>query len=316
MWPLLVVLLSQTPEPPAARAEARRLFVQGEKEFASGAVAAAESSFRQSFSLLPLPATAFNLARCAQQTNATAAAIGWYRRYLRLAPAADDRAQVEAALAAQNKRLAARGVQALTLFLSPAGATARVDDGAPVRDGATLELAPGSHQVVVSGDGLVTSQLEVNLSLAASSEIAVTLVPPSLPAGVAGFAELPSRVSPTPADVPAREEVKPVQLRELPTFDATAPPVVVSKQPEAKPHRFKFAWVGLGVTGAAALTGLISGLVAFANSTQLTDGTLRDRMTATSLRDSALTSATVANGSWIAAGVLAVATSITFGVEW
>jgi len=53
MWPLLVVLLSQTPEPPAARAEARRLFVQGEKEFASGAVAAAESSFRQSFSLLP-----------------------------------------------------------------------------------------------------------------------------------------------------------------------------------------------------------------------------------------------------------------------
>lgn len=74
--------------------------------------------------------------------------------------------------------------------------------------------------------------------------------------------------------------------------------------------------MGLGVTGAAALTGLISGLVAFANSTQLTDGTLRDRMTATSLRDSALTSATVANGSWIAAGVLAVATSITFGVEW
>lgn len=117
---LLASLLAQSPAP---RAEARRLFEQGEAQFSAGSLPAAEQSFTQSYALLPLAATAWNLARCAEAAKTPALALGWYRRYLRFDPSAADRAQVEASMRSLEKQLAARGVQALTLFIAPAGGT-------------------------------------------------------------------------------------------------------------------------------------------------------------------------------------------------
>jgi len=163
---LLASLLTQA-SAPSTRAEAQRLFTQGEAQFAARAVSDAEQSFEKSYSLLPLSATAWNLARCAETGNQHAKALGWYRRYLRLEATAKDRPQVEASIRALEKRLAARGTQALTVFVTPAEATASVDDGAPTGDGATVELKAGRHAVKVQAAGFVTAQLEVVSSLAA-----------------------------------------------------------------------------------------------------------------------------------------------------
>lgn len=300
---LVIVALAQTPEPSAVRAEAKRLFVQGEKSFSGGDLAAAEASFRKSFALLPLPATAFNLARCAQQSNAPGNAIGWYRRYLRLPPTPPDRPAVEATINTLGKRLSARGVQALTLFLGPAQAVARVDEGEPLGDGATVELAPGSHHLVVTAAGFVTNQFDLNISLSGPIELSVTLEPtPATPP--------PMLVRDAP-----KEDVKPVSLAPKPAAEP-APVSLLNVKTEPRPHRFRVTWVGVGLTAAAALTWLVSGLVASSSSAQLVDGSVREKTEVNGLYRAASTAGPIANVSWVMTSVFAAGTAVAFGVEW
>ncbi|MDX2010038.1 MAG: hypothetical protein SFW67_07610 [Myxococcaceae bacterium] len=176
MWLLVAALLAQAPAP-VVRDQAEQLFTRGDALFRAGDLSGAERAFTQSYALLPLGATAWNLARCAEGAGHHARAIGWYRRYLRLEPRATDRKQVEASIGALEKRLTGRGVQALTVFLLTPTARASVDGGEAAGDGATFELPPGARALEVSAPGFVTTRLEVVVTLSASQEVAITLTP-------------------------------------------------------------------------------------------------------------------------------------------
>lgn len=313
MWLLVAALLAQPPSP-AVRDQAEQLFTRGEALFRAGDLSGAERAFTESYALLPLGATAWNLARCTEGLGQHARAIGWYRRYLRLEPQATDRKQVEASIRALEKRLTARGVQALTVFLLTPGARASVDGGEAAGDGATFELAPGARALEVSAPGFVTTRLEVVVPLSASQEVAITLTP-AAPAALDPDFVLPATLAPAPRPPPPPPEVV---LTPTPA-PSTGPsvPDLIARPPAARPeHRLRYTWLGLGLTAGAGVTGLIAGLVATNASSQLQDGTLRTRDQNEALASTTQTGALVANVAWVTAAVLAVATAITLGVEW
>lgn len=311
MWLLLLTsLLAQSPGP---RAEARRLFEQGEAQFSAGALRAAEQSFTQSYALLPLAATAWNLARCTEAANAQPLALGWYRRYLRLDPAAKDRAEVEASIRKLEKQLATRKVQALTFFFWPPEATASINRGPPVPDGATVELEPGKYQVVVSAPGAVSAQAEVNVTLATSQEVAVTLAGIPVETDEHGFVQLPHRepLAVASTDVPLAPPEAPAL-----TPAPAQPQVSVVRVPLPPERKLRVTWVGAGLTVAAIITGVACGVAATSASNDLRDGRVRGQVEVNELKNTITTTTTVSGVSWITAGVAAAGTAVALGFEW
>ena len=73
--------------------------------------------------------------------------------------------------------------------------------------------------------------------------------------------------------------------------------------------------VGAGITGAALVTAAIFGATARDASSELRDGTIRDRAQATELRDAAVGRSTAANVLYGVAGVAAASTVALFFVE-
>jgi len=82
------------PDDPATRA-AKRHFKQGEKLFALGRFDAALEEYEAAFDAKPLPAFLFNIGQCHRNLHQYDAAIFSFRKYLRLAPDATNRAAVE-----------------------------------------------------------------------------------------------------------------------------------------------------------------------------------------------------------------------------
>jgi hypothetical protein len=245
VWLVALVLMQL---PPEGEARARQQFVEAQARFEQGDARGAERLFLESYAVLPLAPTAWNIARCVEAQGADATAIGWYRRYLKLRPAATDRADVEASIAALEQRLATRGRQALTVFLSPPTATAQIDEQpVALRDGDSVELAPASHRVVVTADGYVSSQLELRLSDRASQEVTVTLVrretekhPPMVVVGL----------PPDPAPVPLpRPTLVPPVVAPRGAAAVPAPPAALKTKAvePTRPHFGLGAGLGLGV---------------------------------------------------------------------
>ncbi|MBL8921396.1 MAG: tetratricopeptide repeat protein [Myxococcaceae bacterium] len=311
---LVAALLAQVPTGPVL-VEAERLFTEGDARFRAGDLDEAERSFAKSYALLPLGATAWNLARCTEQARKHASAIGWYRRYLRLEPTAKDRKQVEAAVRTLEKRLAARGVQALTVFITPPDAQASVDAGAVAGDGATFELTAGPHALEVFAPTFVTAQLEVVVSLSASQEVAVTLTPKPPAALDEGFVLPPALDAPTTRPPPPPPVVV-LAPSPMPHVTPGSPGLELKPAVPRVERRLRFTWLGAGLTVAASVTGLVAGLVAADASTQLRDGTVRSREQNTGLKGTIETGALVSNVGWVAAAVLAASTAVALGVEW
>jgi tetratricopeptide (TPR) repeat protein len=78
-----------------ATRDAKRHFKQGEKLFALGRFDAALSEYEAAFDARPLPAFLFNIGQCHRNLHQYDAAIFSFRKYLRLAPDASNRAAVE-----------------------------------------------------------------------------------------------------------------------------------------------------------------------------------------------------------------------------
>lgn len=307
MWPLLlVVLLSQSPD---ARVEARARFTEGEALYEKGRFADAEVAFEASYRLLPLRATAWNLGRSAQARGDATRAIGWYRRYLKLDPTAADRASTQAAIDGMELKLARRNLQALTIFVAPVEAVVTVDGKEGGVDGLTLALSPGPHQVDVVATGYVPARLKVELPAANSQSVTIELqaVPP------------PLLVDRTPAPPPPLTDAPLVPSTPSPGLTPPAP-VVVGKSLPAKvvqdvpepPRPHILGWSATGVALASLAVAVGFSIAASAQSAELRDGTLRDRVAADTLVHGAQSAAVVANIGW---GCTALATGLA-GYAW
>ncbi len=101
-WSPALAQKSALPADAPAQAQQRyRIAVElyRDKEYADAA-----REFRIAFKLYPSsPRLAYNLARCLERSDQPAEAVEIYRRYLELAPKAEDRAQVEGYIAGRPK---------------------------------------------------------------------------------------------------------------------------------------------------------------------------------------------------------------------
>jgi tetratricopeptide (TPR) repeat protein len=87
---LLVALLLVAPPPAAAdappAARARQLYAEGSEHFRSGRIARAIAAFEQGYRLVPRPEFLLNLSQCYRALGQRARAMGYLRRFVRVAP--------------------------------------------------------------------------------------------------------------------------------------------------------------------------------------------------------------------------------------
>ena len=89
--------VAQTSAPSVAdKATAKRSYSTAQRLFDVGRFREALAHYQKAFDAVPLPAFLFNIAQCHRNLEQFARAIFTLRRYLRLAPKADNRGQVEA----------------------------------------------------------------------------------------------------------------------------------------------------------------------------------------------------------------------------
>lgn len=141
--------------------------------------------FTEADELTPNPAFDFNIGLAYEDLGDTARALSSYRSYLRRAPAAADRAEVDARIQRLEQRLSQRGVQQVTLLSEPAGARIEVD-GEPIGVTPwTFETSPGFHRVVLELNGYEVEERSFDLPPARSIDVPITLTklkPPVAPA--------------------------------------------------------------------------------------------------------------------------------------
>jgi tetratricopeptide (TPR) repeat protein len=133
----------------AQRNRARQLYAEAQALFDSGQFAAAEASFRAAYQAVPNPVVLRAIAAAQERQGNIAQAAATLQQYLREAPDAPDRAEVERRLQEFNSRPATVAISS-----TPAGAEILVDGQAtgqvtPV----DLTLSPGEHTVELRLEG-------------------------------------------------------------------------------------------------------------------------------------------------------------------
>jgi len=189
------------------KAQARRHYTAGVESYEAGQFRDAIDHFLEANRLAPSPALSFNIARAYEKLGDDAGALGFYRDYLRRAPEAEDRAEVERIIAELESRLRAKGVQQVTVLSEPDRATVVVD-GKPV--GVTPwtgEIYPGQHRLQLRLPGYQDTEEVFALTAHRARDVSVTLEPvpeePKPQATEAAPAPTPVQPTPTPDQRPA-----------------------------------------------------------------------------------------------------------------
>jgi hypothetical protein len=210
----------------ARRSEARVKFEAGVSAFGEHRYADAVQSFVEADALAPSAPLSFNIARAFERLDNAAAALRWYRDYLRRSPHAANLAEVQARVSEHAATLAARGVQQITVLTTPDGAALSIDEQALGPTPVTLELKPGRHRAILHLAGYLDQTAEFTLDARTPQDLSLKLVAQPAAGSVA-----------TPPAGSAKTDHGP--------------------GPADKAHRFGPApWVVVG-TGAASLLGAL-----------------------------------------------------------
>lgn len=266
---------------------ARDLFEAAEKLYRQKKYAAAVVKFEEVQALRPHAVVMFNIARCREQLGEAAAALRWYREYLRVEEGAKDQEQVLQAVVRLERKLREQGVQQLTVITDPPGARVEINGrdlgAAPV----TTELAEGEHSVAVSAPGYETAQQRHAHPLLRATDLRISL---------ARIPEPAPRAEPPPAAQPVPEAA-----------------VAVAPEPAPPAPRMKFKWLAGGAAAAAAVTGVGFGVSARGARLSLVEAQAPlEQSVAQAYHDRALQHARVANVAYATACGAAVAAAILF----
>jgi tetratricopeptide (TPR) repeat protein len=181
---------------------ARMRYRQGVEAYRAARYRESIDYFLEADHLAPSAALSFNIARAYEKIDDVAAALRWYRDYLRRAPDAKDRADTEALIHGFEQRLVAKGVQQLTILSDPTSATVVVD-GQPVGVTPwTAELVPGPHQLTLQLEGHEELSEAIDVPADHATDLTRTLA-------VATRALIAAPVAPPPASGPAPGEAPP-----------------------------------------------------------------------------------------------------------
>lgn len=298
----LVAALSHTAPAGAQTNEARAAFQTGVQAFAEQHFAEALESFRTAYRIRPHPSILVNIANCYLRLNRPQDAISTFERFLNdptVAPSAQQRAEIQTALAEARNRLAT-----ISVLVFPAGAEVFLDGDlvgtAPLRR--PLQTGPGPHviearqpgggtvqyQARVEGGGTMTLTLDIVRNRAYVGSVAPEMQPPAPvlappppppvvvppPPPVVVVAPPPPVVAPPPPPVvvvaPPRPPVvvAPPRLAVVPPSSPIARRVVMPPPVDDGSSRSNGVgaafWTGLAVTVAA--TGTAIGFFFYANT--------------------------------------------------
>jgi tetratricopeptide (TPR) repeat protein len=170
------------------RAEAIRKYREGSKAFEEKRYKDAIDFFLEADSFVPSAALAYNTSVAYEAMGDAASALKWAREYLRRAPNAEDRAQVQTMVDRLEGRLREKGIQQVTISSAPVGATVVVDGRAVGITPWTGELRPGKHRVELRLAGFKSGNdvfelrpersLDVSLTLTAEEQTPKVTPPP------------------------------------------------------------------------------------------------------------------------------------------
>jgi tetratricopeptide (TPR) repeat protein len=180
-----------------ARAEAIRKYGEGSKAFEQKRYKDAIDLFLEADALSPSPALAYNTALAYEAMGDAASALRWAREYLRRAPSADDRKQVQTSIEKLEARLREKGIQQVTVLSTPPGATVVVDDRPLGVTPWTGELRPGSHRVALRLAGHQQAERTFELRADRALELTLSLEVEEAPRVV------PTAIRPQPDTAPA-----------------------------------------------------------------------------------------------------------------
>jgi tetratricopeptide (TPR) repeat protein len=159
----------------SVQADAKARLQQGVKAYSQGRYKDAVELFLVANRLVPSPALSFNIAKAYEKLRDSAAALNWYRDYLRRAPVAPDEAEVAKLIRKYELALRERGVQQVTVLSAPPGATV-VIDGEPVGVSPwTGEMPPGKHSLTAELRGYVDAVKQFQLSPDRAMDVSVAL---------------------------------------------------------------------------------------------------------------------------------------------
>jgi hypothetical protein len=178
----------------ARRSEAKARYERGVEAYSAGRFKDAVDHFLAADQLSPSAPLSFNIARAYEKLGDDSGALRWYRDYVRRAPNAPNAADVGALVNRYEERLAAKGVQQLTVLSTPSGATVTID-AAPV--GVTPwtgDIPPGRHKVELTLRGYGDSTTELDLGADHAQDLNVRLTEAPLHAE-SGPAESPAPVT-------------------------------------------------------------------------------------------------------------------------
>jgi tetratricopeptide (TPR) repeat protein len=158
---------------------------QGGEAYRGGRYRESIDYFLEADRLSPSAALSFNIARAYEKTEDDAAALRWYRDYLRRDPTAKDRADVERLIHSFEERLVKKGVQQITVLSDPALASVSLDEKPVGVTPWTGEIPPGTHQLELVLEGHDRVKQSVELSPDHAIDVTLTLPVSQAPAPTA-----------------------------------------------------------------------------------------------------------------------------------
>lgn len=227
---------------PAARGDDDAM-TRAKQRFAAGAQAYREARYKDAIDLFlqanklePHPELVFNVGQAYEKLGDVPNALRSYREYLRLSPGARDRATVEASIANLEARLREKGVQQVSVFSTPAGATVMLDQRPVGQTPWTGEIAPGRHVVLLRATGFPDTAKEFLLTGDRAMDLDITLVAGG---GVGATTLASSQPASEPVAPPKRDDGREAAKR--PPGRSVAP--------------WTIAALGVGVAGLGAALG-------------------------------------------------------------
>ncbi|MEO7332232.1 MAG: PEGA domain-containing protein [Minicystis sp.] len=151
--PLTLASVAHAGDDAAQAAQAKTRFQAGAQAYREARYKDAIDLFLQANRLDPHPELIYNVGQAYEKLGDVPNALRSYREYLRLSPGASDRATVETSIRNLEARLRERGVQQVSIFSSPAGATLTLDQKIVGQTPWTGEISPGRHVVILQSTG-------------------------------------------------------------------------------------------------------------------------------------------------------------------
>jgi tetratricopeptide (TPR) repeat protein len=160
---LMATVQAQEAKRPSADTSARAEAESGIRAFAQADYITAAAAFQRADQLQPNPAFAYDTGRAYEELHAPKRALQHYREYLRRAPHAPDRGEVQARIVALERRGDDKQAHKVWLRTEPAGASVWIDTEPVGRSPVAVDLLTGIHRASFRLDGHRTQQMQFEL---------------------------------------------------------------------------------------------------------------------------------------------------------